>query len=1077
MRILPGIGFAVLLLAATWLLRAPGLGKPIWNVDEAVTFTMAEQIRRGEVPYRDAVDQRSPLAPFAQAAVFAAAGDWNLHAQHAVLALMIGGTAVLLYQLGRRLGDEAAGVDGSLWFTLLSLTLPSVRDTMPAHVAWYLIFFSTAGFSGLALAWAGGRGRWAVLGGAAFGLSVLAKQPGALDFGVALVLLALGFVGEPQRRKLLAQLAAGLVAGFALPLLLTAVYFAIRGAWADLVYYTWTYNNTLYVPDVPPLQRWLTIRVPFQLAWQAHPLVVVFAVLGAIGLLSRAASRLWRRDGRLDLAGWLILGWCAAGLVATTLSGREFTHYSIQLIPGLSLACGWTTATAGRKILGWSFLGRWRAAVAGLAALLLAGVLARTVPARVRALDLPEPGVDTIAQLVRRHTAAADRIFVWGYNPEIYVQSERLPATRFLYCTFLTGMIPWTNLDPLKNTEYAVVPGAWDGFLSDWRQHPPVLVADGRTQRGFMKYPLERQTRIWPLIERDYAEIEPEATASLGYWLFRRTVPASSQPMPAGLTPGSAVQLKVLQGSPGQTARVSVHAPAGTRRLEFYLDGRLYRRLPCPADTACSAVFFVPSNDRKSPDQRVAALAVSDQGRLASVELRLETAPVTRATGGPPLDFEGRKLAALESSTITGGPILRKKDAPDHWDAHAPSRLVYPWLPGMKSIAFAYGIEELALAQPEPHPTDGVEVVVQVEDHAGNMTPVFRYYFDRELARRASGHRVDYTPLPALPPGGEGRLILQITPGPRFDPAFDWSYWLWLRADSSPLVLMAGERTIQPQRTLTNGSVRQAEFNGRFITVTGAPSETAFPVTPDLGELRGSFGLLDSSWLGDEPTGPVEFELTLVRPDGTLTRLLYRRLDPARVAADRGVLPFTVSLPQPLSGLLRLSTRCDSSPARAQAFWGGLSATTIDTSLHLADGNIPASERSRSDFGFAETIENARSCLFAHANSSLVFPWREGLGRVSAQFGLLSAAYSGGKSTEGVVFIVEAEDRDGVHRELFRRHLDPSRQAADQGIQSLQVDIPPLPGGRVILRTSAPPSGHLNNAWSYWSALRGEAGP
>ena len=275
---------------------------------------------------------------------------------------------------------------------------------------------------------------------------------------------------------------------------------------------------------------------------------------------------------------------------------------------------------------------------------------------------------------------------------------------------------------------------------------------------------------------------------------------------------------------------------------------------------------------------------------------------------------------------------------------------------------------------------------------------------------------------------------------------------------------------------MTNGSVRQAEFNGRFITVTGAPSEINFPVTPDLGELHGSFGLLDSSWLGDEPTGPVDFELALARPDGSQTQLLHRRLDPARAAADRGVQPFSLKLAQPLSGLLRLSTHCDSNPAHAQAFWGGLSASTIDTSLHLADGNIPASDRSRSDFGFAETIEDGVPCLFAHANSSLVYPWREDLGQVSAQFGLLSRAYSGGKSTEGVVFIVETENRDGVRRELFRRHLDPSHKAGDQGIQSLHVAISPLPGGWIILRTSAPPSGHLNKAWSYWSGLQGAAG-
>ena len=436
------LGFALLLLAATWLLRWPGLDKPIWNVDEAVTFTMAEQILGGEVPYRDAVDQRSPLAPYVQAAVFAVAGHWNLKAQHAVLTLMIGLTAVLLWRLASRLGDGATGVAGALWFTLLCFVLPTVRDTMPAHTAWYLIFFSTAGYWLLARSWDQQRCATALASGAAFGLAVLAKQPAVLDFGAALVLLALALLLLPDRRATVFRQLAAMTAGFAAPLLCTAAYFAAKGAWHDLVYYTWTYNNTLYVPEVPMSERWRTIRVPFELAQKYHPLIVPLGCTAAVLLVGRNIGSLLRRPVKFDVLGWLILGWSAAGLVSTTLSGRGFTHYSIQLIPGLSLACGWISAriwervrdlTANRPVL------RSLAMVAGAAA---AAWVLTPLPARVKALDLPEPATDVMAQLVQRHSGVEDRIFAWGYTPEVYANSRRLPATRFLYCTFVTGLIP-----------------------------------------------------------------------------------------------------------------------------------------------------------------------------------------------------------------------------------------------------------------------------------------------------------------------------------------------------------------------------------------------------------------------------------------------------------------------------------------------------------------------------------------------------------------------------------------------------------------------------------------------------------
>ena len=1063
--------FALLLLAATWLLRAPGLDKQIWNVDEAVTFTMAQQILAGDVPYRDAVDQRNPLAPYAQAAVFAVAGDWNLRAQHTVLALMIGLTAVLLWAAARRLGDEAAGVAGALWFTVLALMLPSVRDTMPAHTAWYLVFFSTAGFWALAAAWNSGRRAWAAAAGLAFGLAVLAKQPALLDCGVVLVLGVLGAWARPDRRREIARLGLVLLAGFAAPLLATGIYFAAKGAGADLAYYTWTYNNTLYVPEVPLLKRWGTMRVPFELAWEYHPAVVALGVLAALGLLARATRRSFARPVEFDLAGWLILGWCASGLIATTLSGRGFTHYSIQLIPGLSLACGWLTARV------WAAGGRWAghkpyrragalAAAAGLAAWLLA-----PIPARIRAFNLPEPGTDTIAELVRRHTGPRERIFVWGYTPEVYAMSGRLPAIRFLYNTFVTGLIPWTNLDPLKNTDYAVVPGARASFLADWRSHPPALVADGRSQRGFMKYPLDQQPWLWPLIERDYARVEIAATEPLGYWLFRRLETVRPAPLPAGLPVSSEIQLRPAAAKSGETARITVETPAGINRLELYLDGVLYRRLNCAPGAPVAVIFYIPAEDWSGQPRRLQAVALGPRGtRLASAGLELQAIQPSAVIGGPPLDFDGRSIAAVESSTITGGPMLVKPDNPGHWDAHPPSRVVYPWLPGMSSLAFAYGIEEPALAREPPNHTDGVEVVVQVEDAAGKVSVVYRYHFDRELARRARGHTVGYTPLPR---GGPGRIIMQMTPGPEMNAAYDWSYWLWIRASRSPIALLAGGTTVYPVRLESHEEPRQTEFNGNFITVARAPSVIDFATTPDLEELSGGFGLLDTAWYGQDATTPVDFIISVSKPDGSEARVFERTLDPANSAADRGAQHFQIRLPQPVKGTLRFSAHPKTNLPNAQAFWTGLRATLLRTALGFHGGLIPAHPDSEGRYGFLNSVEDGRDCVVAHAPASLVYEWREGMGRLTAEYGLISAAYTKNE-TEGVVFVVEARKADGSSRELFRRHLAPMTRSGDRGAQKLSVELPPLPGGRLILRTLPPTSGNLNAAWSYWRDLQAE---
>ncbi|MBX3736396.1 MAG: glycosyltransferase family 39 protein [Candidatus Didemnitutus sp.] len=1069
MRLLARIGFVLLLLAATWLLRSPGLDKPVWNVDEAVTFTMAEQIRQGAVPYRDAVDQRTPLVPYAQAAVFAACGDWNLRAQHVALIFLIAATATLVLLIARSLDESETGVIAALFVVLLCYLLPTLRDMMPAHTAWYLIFFSSLAYCCLARGWSSGRRRWGAASGAAFGLAWLAKQPAVLDFAAALTLLAIAAFAIPQRRRLAVGLGVGLLVGAAIPVALAMGYFATHGAWADYVYYTWTYNNTLYVPDVPRAERWATIRVPFDLAMNVSPGLVALAIMAAVGLLWRTLRQLGRASGDFDFLAWMILGWSAAGLFSTTLSGRGFSHYSIQLIPGLSLACGWLLAQVIRHPPTWAAGRYWRPSIAVL--LLLAGgaMFWRPVESRFRHMDLPEPTIEVLTALIRQHSRPEDRIHVWGYNPEIYAVSRRLPATRFLYNTFVTGMIPWTNLDPQKNTDYAVVPGSRDQLLADWRRHPPALVIDSGAVRGFLKYPLHQQSWLWPEIAEHYVEIASDELTPRGYRLLKRLDAAPAAPFPERATASPAVQITSAPSDPTRAAGVTVRAPIGTQWIELYCDEVRVRRMRCANEEPAVATFHLSIPEAESGKHRVQALAVTATATLASARIPLITAAPLTVIGGPPLHFGDRQIPALASSTITGGPILPKKETPHRWDAHAPARLVYPWQPGMNSLAFAYGIEEFALAQEPPRGTDGVEVVVQVEESDGRIIPVYRHYLDRELARRAHGHTVAYTPLPS---GEHARIVLLLTPGPLYDLVYDWSYWLWVRADRSPLALMAGATPCYPERIEAPAPLRPTELNGNFVVTVGTPATIEFGATPGLGELSGSFGLHDAAWRGSAKTGPVDFQIELARANGERRKLFEHRLDPVNRADDRGLQAFRVALPQPVDGVLRFTTRSETNPALAAAFWGDLHAATMDLALHGETLEIPPSARSRSDFGFQAVTLDDKPSIFAHVSTTLVYPWCPEMGTLEAGYGLLPGAYAEGQVSDGAQFVVESEDAQGARREIFRRFLDPSPKPADRGTQTLRLPIPPLPGGHLILRTVPAPSGRITNAWSFWSDLR-----
>ena len=1061
------IGFGLGLVAAALALRGPGLSRKVWSVDEGSTFTMAHQILHGGVPYLEAADNRNPLTACAKALVYAVAGDWNITAVHAAVALLLGLAAVLLWRTARRLGDEPAGVAAAVWFTLLSFVYLAVYDTMAAHTGWFLVFFSVLGVFAFARAWTA-PGAWPALGaGAAFGFSCLAKQPALLDFGVVFVVMALGWWFEPARRRELFRTALGMVAGFAVPVALTVAWLGARGALHDFVLYSWTYNTKYYVPEIPRLQRLLAVQVPFRLALTNAPAALAAGVAGGVGLLALAFGGLRARPPRVNALPWLVLGWTASGLVSTALSGRTFDHYSMQLLAPLALACGWATA----RLVDMIRRARRPLLVRGLITLIAGMALSLLWPAvqRARSFEPDDEAAVQMGEAVHALTGPEDRIFVWGYAPEMYVFARREPATRFLYTNYLTGLIPWTNLDPEKNTDYAVIPGAWDEFWSDWKAHPPEVIIDTLRLRGYLKYPLERQPALWPVVQRDYVEVNPSRFRHRGYRVFRRVSPVEARGLDPAWPVDAGIRLEGRRGGPPADRRFTVDAPSGTKSLELYFDGTLYRRVPVADPGEVEAVFTVLA-DRLTPgphEVRAVAVGAHPAASRPYATFVGTEGGAAGTGGGPPLLFADRSIAALETETIDGSPIRLSPEG--GWDAHAPSRLVYPRPPEMDQIVISYGIRAGAYGPAVPKKTDGYGVVVNFEDDNGENSRVFYRFLDPVKVGRDQGPQTDRV---ALPIGRRGRIILQMTTGPMNDPTADWTYWESIKGYRGPLAIQFRGQSVYPERSTAEMGAIPMTYRDLSVIVAHAPSIFEFPLQAGMVELSGSFGLLDTAWSGPEKTIGAVFEIEHLRPDGTRRMLLQRALDPAQYEVDRGVIPFRLKLPQPAEGKLRLITR---SPDALKinycyTFWHNLQAHEFAATL-LFDGRKVMSLGARSDYGLSLQEEDGRTVLLAHAPSTIVFPLEPGMRHLHAGYGLLRGAFTAPHDTDGAVFVVEVDSASGGKTELFRKHLNPMHEGAHQVPQELALDLPERPGGRLILRTEPAPSGRLAYAWSYWRDL------
>jgi 4-amino-4-deoxy-L-arabinose transferase-like glycosyltransferase len=537
-------GLAVALTAIVFWLRGPTLGFNVWNVDEAIHAAVAREILHGGVLYRDAYDLRHPLSYYAFAGVFAVAGENNLWAVRVAIALLLVATALCLHLAARRLAGPGAGVAAALTFAVLSSSALYPGDAFAANVEWFVAFFSAAA---AAVFLAGGAqpspGRCAACGALLAG-SFLSKQPALLEAGAPLAALTyLAWQGRETRRQFGARVLA-LAAGWLAPLALALVYFWLNDAARGAIFYSWTYVLTYFGPEVTTAERFGTLPNPLVLLAAGQLALVAAWLAGSVLVAWRLAQRQPASAEAPGNPGLLYLAvWSLASYAGALSSGRGFDHYVIPFLAPFCLGAGLATGWLGRI---WRH-GRGRAgrvAAALLLAVIAGQLVAAAGPARGRKLsrDSSVP----VAEYIQAHSAPDDRIFVWGFHADIYLYADRRAASRHVYGAFVTGLIPWTNVAPERDTSYAAVPGAMDELLGDLARTRPLFIVDcsAGPNRYWQKYPLENFPPLHDYIRAHYRQAEPHVFLAQGYRLYRRLNPGEAPEAPEEATLPADVRAK-----------------------------------------------------------------------------------------------------------------------------------------------------------------------------------------------------------------------------------------------------------------------------------------------------------------------------------------------------------------------------------------------------------------------------------------------------------------------------------------------------------------------------------------------------
>jgi hypothetical protein len=220
------------------------------------------------------------------------------------------------------------------------------------------------------------------------------------------------------------------------------------------------------------------------LVWMRAQDSVVPFVLSSAVIWVAAVAVMWRWK-RLPTGQQLVVAWLAVSIPGSLAGGHLSWHYFIQVMGPLALLAALAIDLAlntPKK--------RWvaAAAIAGLAVPMIGwGVFDLVSDPLTYDFRAPIPQHEAVAAYIRDHTGLQDRVFVWGDWPALYIESDRLMASRFP--GFLRGFARGSGLPPNNWDTSAAV---WPELEADLMRNPPALILD--TAHGnwsdFSMYPM-----------------------------------------------------------------------------------------------------------------------------------------------------------------------------------------------------------------------------------------------------------------------------------------------------------------------------------------------------------------------------------------------------------------------------------------------------------------------------------------------------------------------------------------------------------------------------------------------------------
>jgi hypothetical protein len=418
---------SLLVIATSLYVRIRLLGTPLER-DEGEYAYMGQLILKGIAPYTHAYTMKLPGVALAYALIMSIFGQ-TATGIHIGLTLVNISCTGLVFLLGKRFFSSETAILAAAFFVLLSLS-ESVYG-IHAHATHFILLFSLSGILLLNHALKNHIPPLIFVGGIAYGMAFLMKQPAAV-----MIIFALACQIWPQRegnKRLFLRNGLLFLAGAAAPCVAVVLWVLKAGVFDRFWFWTALYASK-YAAGLSPAaglheftHQFTAIARPNFLIW--------FLAGGGIAILL-AGTR--PRTEKLFLGGYL-----TASFIMVCPGFYFRPHYFVLLLPPIALLAAYAATSAMSppgtlpKNLIHAFLPVFLLGTASVCSI----VSEKDYYFKLEPLEVSRrlfgarafPEAIPIADYIRRHTTETDRIAILGSEPEILFYADRLSATGHIY--------------------------------------------------------------------------------------------------------------------------------------------------------------------------------------------------------------------------------------------------------------------------------------------------------------------------------------------------------------------------------------------------------------------------------------------------------------------------------------------------------------------------------------------------------------------------------------------------------------------------------------------------------------------